>query len=312
MGNKYTIEYLSNDEINFVKWDNCINNSHNGNIYAFSWYLDILCEDWEALADADYKSVMPILPAKKMGIPVTYTSYLANQLGVFSTDILSEEKVNAFILKLSETYKAFDVNLNKFNKVSSHLFKQTPIETYEFDIIRDYSTISKGYSGENQVMLKLADKNSVSIVNGLLPNDFLDFASRRDVLVSAKLKRNDLLKLRRIIAFVMRHGLGEINAAYGPDNELIAAVFFLKSNRKISVLFSAVSDEGLKLKTMNKIIDRFIYKYSGQNLTLSFENLQVPDKASFCKGFGGKEFLYNNITNPQIPWYSKLLLALSR
>ena len=305
------IRYLTNEEINFVKWDNCINNSHNGNIYAFSWYLDIISEDWEALIGDDYESVMPLMPSKKAGIPMIFTTYLANQLGVFSTNILSEEKVNAFIKKLSEVYKVFDVNLNKFNKVNPNLYRQKFVATYEFDIIGDYKTITEGYSREIADSIKKAEENNISVVRGLLPNDFLGFSAQETTLSSVKLRNIDLTRLRRIISFVMRHGLGEIYAAYGPPNELVAAVFFLKSNRKINVLFSGVSKEGLQLNALHKILDQYIEKYSGQNLTLSFENLNVPDKAAFCKGFGGKEFYFSNVQYNNLSWHKKILYALA-
>jgi hypothetical protein len=306
------IQHLKNSEINFVKWDNCINNSHNGNIYAFSWYLDIICEEWEALVDDDYQSVMPLLITKKAGLPVTFTSSLATQLGVYSTDILSQEKVDYFVRRLAEIYQAFDINLNKFNQVDPGLFKQKKKSTFEFDIIGDYQTIKERYSPVVQSSIQYAGDQKVNIVKGLLPNDFLKFVSRKGVISSTKIRNNELVKLRRIIAFVMRHGLGEILAAYGPYNELIAAIFFLKSNRKINLLYSGVTKEGIQLKAMERILDNYIHRHAGQNLTLNFENLNIPDKEDFCKGFGGKKFHFTYIKNYSVPWYFKILLSFYR
>jgi hypothetical protein len=47
------IKYLRQDEINVDKWDQCISHSVNGMIYAFSWYLDIVNNRWEALVEGD-------------------------------------------------------------------------------------------------------------------------------------------------------------------------------------------------------------------------------------------------------------------
>ncbi len=310
MEKQYQVKHLKNEEINFMKWDNCINNSHNGNIYAFSWYLDIVCENWEALIESDYESVMPILPARRAGVNYTFTTYLANQLGVFSTYILDESKVNAFMKKLESVYPNFYLNLNKFNKIDKSLYKQDLIPTFEFDLIGDYNRIHNNYSEENLKALKNADNHKISVIKGMLPNDFLKFVVRKNIVSSAKLRLKDVSRLRKIIAFVMQHGLGEIYSAYGPPNTLEAAILFLKSNRKINLLFTAVTKEGIAMSTMHKMIDHYISKHAGENLTLNFENLELPNKNEFCRGFGGKEYHYTHLRNPGIAWYNKILLNL--
>ena len=50
------IQYLLNHQIDKTKWDATI--AECGNIYAFSWYLDIVHPQWEALVEDDYQSVM--------------------------------------------------------------------------------------------------------------------------------------------------------------------------------------------------------------------------------------------------------------
>jgi hypothetical protein len=310
MESETNIQYLTNDEINFIKWDNCINNSHNGNIYALSWYLDIICEDWSALVYGDYESVMPLLHTRRAGISYTFTTYLANQLGVFSTYILDEEKVNAFVSKLATVYPYFFVNLNKFNKVDSSLFRQKPKSTFEFDLIGDYDSIKKKYTPENLQALNFSNEQKVSVIRGMMPNEFLEFVSRKNMIKTTVVKTEDIQKLRQIIAFIMRHGLGDIYAAYDFGNNLIASVLFLKSNRKINVLFTAVTSDGLQDQAMNQLVDHYIQKNAGKNLTLNFENLTMPEKSMFCKGFGGREYHYTHVWNSRIPWYSRIMMKL--
>ena len=43
------IQYFSHQAIDKKKWDDCIQHAFNGNIYAMSWYLDVVHHDWEAL-----------------------------------------------------------------------------------------------------------------------------------------------------------------------------------------------------------------------------------------------------------------------
>jgi hypothetical protein len=54
------IKYLSREELDDVKYNNCIAESTQSNVYAFSWYLDIVSDQWSALILNDYEAVMPL------------------------------------------------------------------------------------------------------------------------------------------------------------------------------------------------------------------------------------------------------------
>ena len=51
------IKYLTHNNIDKTRWDECIRRSFNGNIYAWSWYLDIVHPQWEALIENNYERV---------------------------------------------------------------------------------------------------------------------------------------------------------------------------------------------------------------------------------------------------------------
>ena len=54
------IQYLKNKEIDFKKYDACIAAAINSRIYAYSWYLNIVADNWDALVLNDYEAVMPL------------------------------------------------------------------------------------------------------------------------------------------------------------------------------------------------------------------------------------------------------------
>ncbi|MDZ4667693.1 MAG: hypothetical protein SGJ00_07395 [bacterium] len=54
------IRYLSHSAIDKVKWDHCIGTAENHLIYGLSWFLDIMCTEWEALVKGNYEEVMPL------------------------------------------------------------------------------------------------------------------------------------------------------------------------------------------------------------------------------------------------------------
>lgn len=60
-----TIQLLSQNQIDKTKWDICIDQAPNGLIYAYSWYLDTMAKNWDALVYNDYELVMPLTWKKK-------------------------------------------------------------------------------------------------------------------------------------------------------------------------------------------------------------------------------------------------------
>ena len=54
------IRYLERKEIDTIKWNNCILHAPNGLIYARSFYLDAMAENWSALVAGDYQYVITL------------------------------------------------------------------------------------------------------------------------------------------------------------------------------------------------------------------------------------------------------------
>ncbi len=61
------IKKITYGEINFEKYQICLQNSVQQNFYANRIILDQLCERWELLVYKDYDFVMPVPLKKKYG-----------------------------------------------------------------------------------------------------------------------------------------------------------------------------------------------------------------------------------------------------
>ena len=48
------IKYIQREHLDEEKYNDCIENSIQSNSYAFSWYLDIVCDNWDVLVLNDY------------------------------------------------------------------------------------------------------------------------------------------------------------------------------------------------------------------------------------------------------------------
>ncbi|GIV44116.1 MAG: hypothetical protein KatS3mg035_1239 [Bacteroidia bacterium] len=75
---------LKRSQINDDLWNECVKNAKNPRIYALTWYLDSVCEEWYGITNANYDFVFPVPIAWKWGIiPWVAQPPFCQQLGVF-------------------------------------------------------------------------------------------------------------------------------------------------------------------------------------------------------------------------------------
>ena len=87
-----SIKYIHREHLDEEKYNQCIDTSIHSKIYAFSWYLDIVCEQWGVLVLHDYDAVMPVPWRKKYGIKYVYPPFWVLQLGVYTKETIDENK----------------------------------------------------------------------------------------------------------------------------------------------------------------------------------------------------------------------------
>lgn len=300
------IVYLKHHEINKFKWDKCISNAFNGIIYAYSWYLDVVCPEWEALIQGDYYRVMPLTPAVKYNISYIYQPMFTQQLGVFSTMKLSPDIINDFLASIPKKYKFIELNLNTFNQTENSEFEIRENNTYQLDLINPYEKITQKYSSNTKRNLKKAKTNKVNIFYTLPPNELVKLYQSNLGERLKEIKERDYQNLRKIIDLSIHHRFGQIYTAYTEHNNLCAAALFITSHSKTIYYLAVSTDEGKENRAMFLLIDRFIQKHAERNLTLDFEGSNVPGLARFYKGFGASEAKYPSVKKNNLPWYIKM------
>jgi len=225
-------------------YDRCITASPNGTIYALSWYLDIICPDWELLANSDYSTVMPLPVYKSMGRKMLRQPDYAHHLGVFSTSIPDPETVYRYLQAIPGNYKFRKLCLNKFNIVTK---KNARIHNAaELDLISPYKQTRARFSRAIQNRLNLAEANSIIFVSNTSVNDLLMFSYRLDKLNKQKLKPNQISTLRLIASNAIRYRSAQLASAYDRSNNLCAIILFLIFNGRASILHAAANADGIK------------------------------------------------------------------
>lgn len=304
------IKYLKYNEIDKNKWDECIRTSFNGNIYAYSWYLDIVCESWEALVENDYERVFPLTTGRKFGVDYLYQPFFTQQLGVFSKNILTKGVVDKFIFSIPEKYKFAEILFNTFNKIDDKEFQVTPQLNHELDLISSYRILSRHYSKNTKRNITKAEKAGLTIVKNVKPDEIIKLFRKNRGKTVKTLKEKNYKVLSRLIYTAIYRGLAQIYGAYTKNNQLCSAVVFIEGNKKAVFIFSGSSSEARENGAMPFLIDAFIKDNSGKHLTLDFDGSNDPNLARFYKGFGSKEVNYYKLQINKLSGFSKYALRV--
>lgn len=290
------IKYLTHNQIDKEKWDNCISLSFNGNVYAWSWYLDIVHPNWEALVEDNYKRVMPLTGGRKFGINYLYQPFFVQQLGVFSQKQLSSDVVSNFISSIPSKYRFAEIRLNIHNKFDSDTLIVDCHRNVELDLISDYDSLYKNYNNNTKRNLAKAHANDIVVVKQINPEMIINLFRNnkgKDVIHWGKKEYDRLLQL--IYTAIYHDSCLLYGAVRENSDSLVAGAVFMFSHDRIVFLFSGADESNTENHALTLVLDYVIHDFSGTQNTLDFEGSDSDSLARFYKGFGGKELYYNGV-----------------
>ena len=303
------IQYIEHSKIDKARWDATI--AQCGNIYAYSWYLDVVHPGWEALVDDDYQTVMPLTGGKKFGVHYLFQPYFVQQLGVFSKEPLSPEKTDAFLNAIPPKYRFAEIRLNEGNAFNEGVQGVEYHRNVILDLNRDYESVKANYHTNTKRNLAKAEANNLQIVDTVIPYHVVAlFTDNRGALLDkwgdaeyARLTRLTQIAVNRKSAFL----LGVTEKGVG---ELLCGAIFMKTASRITFLFSGLKQEGKDKQAMTFLLDSVIRKYVNQSITFDFEGSDDANLARFYLGFGGQEVQYPSYTFNRLSPIGKALLNL--
>ena len=303
------IQYLTHNQIDKNKWDDTI--AECGNIYAYSWYLDVVHPDWGALVEDDYQSVMPMTGGKKFGVDYLYQPYFVQQLGVFSKQPLTTEKTGMFLQAIPKKYRFAEIRLNEHNLFSESTQGVEYHRNVLLDLNKSYEEIRSNYHQNTKRNLAKAESNQLQIVDTVIPYHVVAlFTDNRGALLDkwgdaeyARLTALGKVAVRRNSAFI----LGVTEKGVG---ELLSAAIFMKANGRITFLFSGLKQEGKDKQAMTFLLDNTIQRFANQPITFDFEGSDDENLARFYLGFGGNEVKYPSYTFNNLSAIGKGLLKV--
>lgn len=291
--------YIKYEEIDTDKWDHCLANSPNALVYAQSWLLDKLCPVWDALVLGDYQYIMPLTFRRKYMFRFLSQPIYCQQLGIFPTP--TPEVTRAFYAELLRRFPFAQIQLNAMNRPLPEMQAEVRYNLL-LQLNENYNKLAGQYSEDILRKLKKTSHNRLSFVGGLSLADYLQF--KKDTL-AVKLSKTDLLKLHHLLAFSLSRNLGEVYGVYNRKNVLCAAAFFVRYQKRATLLDAADSAEGKELDAMLYLVDKFIHLHAEKDFTLGFDGSVAGGGLSLYKGLGGTPEPYYFLSWNNLPVWAK-------
>ncbi|MBK7882640.1 MAG: hypothetical protein IPJ81_01485 [Chitinophagaceae bacterium] len=260
------IQYIPYGQIDKIKLDACIAVADNSLIYAYSFYLDAMTDQWDAIIINDYEEVMPLPWKKKWGIKYYYNPPFTPQLGLFKK---GNSAISADILALIQRrVKYGDIFFNYKNTVALQTLQQT---NYIIPLNQQYINIAAGYKLYLKNILKKSKKEN------FIYSEKENFDTTVALYQQYYFERTphvtkidyehflNLCKLLSIKKMAFTRGILDSN------NEILSTSIFLLDEKRIYYIMNANTPKG-KVKESNSILlDSVIKEFSGRELVFDFE-----------------------------------------
>jgi hypothetical protein len=294
------INYLKNNEIDRVKWDNCINISLVTRPYAYSWYLDIMAPGWEALVDDDYDSVFPLPVRERFGIKYVTTPVFLQQLGAFSPDKPPEIVIDEFIEFMPEFYKLIELRVGQ--KVNHKGFKVTEKCNLELDLSSSYEKLYSNFNRNcKRNIIKSLDYKA-EITEDVASAELIDvFKSNKGKKING-IKESDYQRLSRLIDYCVSNRTGRVLGVRSDYGKLLFGLFYIEFKGRLTMIFLVNTPESHEKRIGYFVYNDLIKKASALFSVLDFAGSSVPSIASFISSFGAVNVPYYNIYRNRLLW----------
>ncbi len=299
-----TIIILPSSQIDFQKWDLCVQQDPNGLIYSTSDYLSAVAENWHGIIINDYEAVMPIPWKKKFGIRYGYAPAFIQQLGVSGS--CSKEVLSKVILTLSSFLSYGDF---RFNFSNIDILDITPV-TYGTNLLLplspEYKTIFSKYKPDVMANIRKSKNEDLVYITdfNLLGIDLYQelYGDR-----TPKITRQHYSDFKRLCNFFQQKNQCITRIVTDTKGEILASAILLKDNTRLYNLLNATTIQG-KAKNANYfLLDTIFKEFAGKLEWFDFEGSDLPGVKEFYEKFGAVNQPYFHYHLNQLPKLLRLI-----
>ena len=292
------VRRVNRKEVDYKKWDKAVEDAVNSFPYGYSWYLNAVSEDWDAIIVNDYEYILP-LPFERILGAIKYYKHpiLIQQLGPFGKQIPDNQTLNAILEKLP--LKAIRLNLNfaeniSFSKKHSFL-NPVPRINQTISLEEDLETIEKRFTNNPRraIQSKLKNFGELEQVNN--PKLVLDFVYglKGKAMGFNKTQYNKALQLfltakeKESIQFFQ---LKNINT----NKIVVMGALLIGSDRIINFFYTSIKGTE-NYGAASIYIYKLIKKFKTNKKILDLDGSEIPGINQFFSSFGSQTSYYTSI-----------------
>lgn len=298
--------YITYHKIDKQKWNNCIQKSKNGLIYATTAYLDAMTENkWDALVEGDYQAVMPLTFRIKYGIKYLYQPPFVQQLGIFSATKINTSQTNLFIIEAQKKFRFAEYTFNAANPFPPGNFLISPKINYLLTLQKPHPQIVNDYQPSFKKSLRRLQKLNLEYSSTF---DIKKAISHYRELYSHRIKQikkgavKRFTKLCRQMAETNQLCMREVTF----ENRTVAINILFRDNNRVYNIISCITEEGKKMEANYFLYDKILEEFSSSNLVFDFEGSDIAGVATFYKKMSPQSESYNFLKFNNLPAVVKI------
>jgi Acetyltransferase (GNAT) domain len=296
------IQYFTNTQIDKEKWDACIDKVANGLIYGYSFYLDRMAADWDAVILNDYEAVMPLTFNKKYGIRYLYQPPLTAQLGVFGNNI-DASLLKGFFDAVPVKFKYWDIYLNHKNLLPVDNYVIYERVNYILDLNNPYEELYSRYRENIKRNIKRAQQAGCYAATGFDSAHVIQLTKEQTRQFGESESYFELFT--GLYNFLYERKQAVTYGIFSANKQLLASSIFFFSHSRAYYILVGNHPDGKTIGASHMLIDAFIKDHATKNMLLDFEGSDIRNLAFFYSSFGAVEEKYAAIKLNRLPFYLK-------
>ena len=290
--------YLKHSDIDLEQWDAVVAHSPQRQVYAMSWYLNVVSPGWEGVVETDgagaYITVMPVPWQSKLAIRYVQQPLFCQQLGVYSLEAsIAEVTYQAFTQEVYQRFRyVVGYNFNTDNILPKPLLpevQQGQTLTLYLNLCSSYKQLYQNYTRDRKMNLKRAQKAGLQLEESKDIEPLIRFfREETEGRIYGGVAAEAYEMLRKLHQVLRRKGIAKLYYTTDRQGRKNGGCLFIIWGGRIVYIFNAAPQHGRKQNGRTLIIDHMIQKHAGQEVLFDFES---PDEGEqdilhFYKSFG--------------------------
>jgi hypothetical protein len=280
--------YISRNNLDIQKWDTLISESIVSLGYAYTWYLDEICENWGALVLGNYDAVMPLPHKRKYGLPYIYQPRFIQQLGVFCRH-KNDMHTSMFFQSIPRRFVLAEFFVNPF--FGTHPSAQQRINLV-LPLAATYQELYNNFARDAQKNIRKT--SDITFQPGQNLKESIALYQQVYGPLNPHITPAHYASLLAACQAAQLHGK-LVHTKFYSQGQFLGMGLLLLSGNRLHHFCAAPTEEGRQRGVMHAYINYIIKTYAGQALILDFEGSQIPNVAYFYSKFNPQEENYLHI-----------------